>query len=68
MKGGEKMATATKKIGRPVEPDARHERLTLMLREDEIEMIHRAGESESIPPAIFARAAVLRAAKAVLAD
>ena len=60
--------TATKKIGRPVEPNARGERLTLMLRPDELAMIHRAGESESIPPAIFARATVLRAAKAVLSE
>lgn len=64
------MATtnATKKIGRPVEPDARRVRMTMMLREDEIAMIYAAAAQESMPPAIFARHEVLLAARAVLSD
>lgn len=63
------MATTTaKKIGRPIEPDARRIRMTMMLREDELEMIRHAAADESMPPAIFARHEVLLAARAVLSE
>ncbi len=62
-------SSAAKKGGRPkAEPHARRTALSLMLREDELSLIHRAAEAESIPPAIFIRHVIVKASRAILGE
>lgn len=52
--------------GRPPLDPPRNRRMGIMLFGNELELIHQAAELSSTAPAVFARMAVIKAARSVL--